>query len=301
MKLLTFFKFTVYFIKKGVLLLTFTILGSGGCVCIPKPLCRCRVCTEAREKSFPWARCGCSLYCDDIKAVIDTPEDISAALNNANITEVNTIFYSHWDPDHTMGMRVIEQLRLNWLDYYDGIRPVKPLDVCAAPDVMRDLNMIRSKHGAFLDYYEKMGLIKRTQFKAPMSYGNYTVTPVAVPKKKAVSVLVFTGDRAKAVYAPCDCVPFPENPVLYGADILIIGNTFIGNKLKDGREIGEAHPLRRELHSIEDILDIKKRYKIKNVIVTHIEEDWGKSYDDYRELESVFGVKFAYDGMKINV
>jgi glycosyltransferase involved in cell wall biosynthesis len=27
----------------------------------------------------------------------------------------------------------------------------------------------------------------------------------------------------------------------------------------------------------------------------------GKSYDDYRELESIFGVKFAYDGMKINV
>lgn len=281
--------------------MTFTILGSGGCVCTPKPLCRCRVCTEARDKGYPWARCGCSLYCDDIKAVIDTPEDISISINNAKITEINTILYSHSDPDHTLGMRVIEQLRLNWLDYYDGIRPSRPLDVYAIPDVMHDLNLIRSKYGAFLDYYEKMGLIHRTPFKTPLSFGNYTITPVAVPKKKAVSVFVFTGDRAKVIYAPCDCVPFPDDAILYGSDALIIGNTFIGNKLKDGKEIGETHPLRRELHSIEDVLVLKNKFKIKNVIITHIEEDWGKSYDDYRALENVFGVKFAYDGMKINV
>lgn len=36
------------------------------------------------------------------------------------------------------------------------------------------------------------------------------------------------------------------------------------------------------------------------MIVTHIEEDWGKSYDDYLELEKEYdGVKFAFDGMEI--
>ena len=281
--------------------MTFTILGSGGCVCTPKPLCRCRICTEAREKGYPWSRCGCSLYCDDIKAVIDTPEDISAAINNANITEINTILYSHCDPDHTLGMRVCEQLRLNWLDYYDGIRPLNPIDVYAVPAVMRDINMIRSKYGSFLDYYERMGLIRRTPLRTSLSFGNYTVTAVAVPKKKAVSVFVFTGDRAKVIYAPCDCVPFPDGEVLYGADMLIIGNTFIGNKCKGGKEIGSTHPLRRELHSVEDVLAIKSRFHIKDVVITHIEEDWGKSYGDYLALEEIFGVKFAYDGMKINV
>ncbi|MHB1151425.1 MAG: MBL fold metallo-hydrolase [Eubacteriales bacterium] len=281
--------------------MTFTILGSGGCVCIPKPLCRCRVCTEAREKGYPRARCGCSLYCDDIKAVIDTPEDICTAINNAKLIEINTILYSHCDPDHILGMRVAEQLKLNWLDYYDGIRPSKPLDVYAIPAVMRDLNKIKSKNGSFFEYYERMGLIQRTLLKSPLSFGNYIITPIAVEKKKAVTVFMFTGDRAKVVYAPCDCIPFPDNELLFGADVLIIGNTFIGNKLKDGREIGYKHPLRRELHSVEDVLNLKNKYNFKNVIITHIEEDWGKSYDDYRALEEVFGVKFAYDGMKINV
>lgn len=41
------------------------IIGSGGCVSIPKPLCQCKICSEARKKGFPYARCGCSLYVEE--------------------------------------------------------------------------------------------------------------------------------------------------------------------------------------------------------------------------------------------
>jgi phosphoribosyl 1,2-cyclic phosphate phosphodiesterase len=34
----------------------FTIIGSGGCVVLPKPLCKCRICKEAREKGKPYSR-----------------------------------------------------------------------------------------------------------------------------------------------------------------------------------------------------------------------------------------------------
>lgn len=36
----------------------FTIVGSGGCVDLPKPLCNCRVCTQAREKGIAYAYDG---------------------------------------------------------------------------------------------------------------------------------------------------------------------------------------------------------------------------------------------------
>lgn len=91
------------------------ILGSGGCVSTPRACCNCRVCTEAREKGFPYARTGCSLFIEDANILIDTPEDINTALNNARIQKVEHILYSHCDPDHTMGMRVIEQLKMDWL------------------------------------------------------------------------------------------------------------------------------------------------------------------------------------------
>ena len=60
--------------------------------------------------------------------------------------------------------------------------------------------------------------------------------------------------------------------------------------------------LRDELFTIGDIEELKNKYNIKRVIITHLEEDWGKSYDDYVELEKELdGIEFAYDGMKIEI
>jgi len=37
-----------------------------------------------------------------------------------------------------------------------------------------------------------------------------------------------------------------------------------------------------------DVIEIKRKLSIADVIVTHIEEDWGKSYDDYIALENEY-------------
>lgn len=54
----------------------FKVIGSGVCVCLPKPLCYCKICTEARIKGRLYSRFGCSLFLEDINLLIDTPEDI---------------------------------------------------------------------------------------------------------------------------------------------------------------------------------------------------------------------------------
>lgn len=94
----------------------FKIIGSGGCVSLPKPLCNCRICNEARLKGKPYSRYGCSLFLEDINLLIDTPEDIVHAINHSNVKDINNVLFSHVDPDHTLGFRVFEQLRLNWLE-----------------------------------------------------------------------------------------------------------------------------------------------------------------------------------------
>jgi len=68
-----------------------TIIGSGGCVCTPKPLCACKVCVEAREKGHPYARFGPSLYLEDAALLVDTPEDVAHALNHAGVQRVDNI------------------------------------------------------------------------------------------------------------------------------------------------------------------------------------------------------------------
>lgn len=53
---------------------------------------------------------------------------------------------------------------------------------------------------------------------------------------------------------------------------------------------------------MEEIFEIKEKYGIRKVIITHLEEDWGKSFDDYREIEKGYNdLAFAYDGMEIKV
>lgn len=152
--------------KWEVCSMKFTITGSGGCVALPKPLCQCRVCKEAREKGKPYSRFGCSLYLHDLKLLVDTPEDIVHALNYSDVQEINYVLFSHMDPDHTLGMRVFEQLRLNWFDVSMGKECTDPITVFATQNVMEDLNSIRTKNGSFLDYYEKVRhLIKRQTVK----------------------------------------------------------------------------------------------------------------------------------------
>lgn len=277
------------------------IIGSGGCVSTPRPLCQCNICTEAREKGFPYARCGCSLYVEDANILIDTPEDIANALNHADIKEVEYLLYSHIDPDHTMGMRVIEQLRLDWLANSIGMKCKNPIIVASLPSIIKDLKCQGTKYGSVLDYYESMNLIDIQAFTS-LDLASIHIDLIPVDETEKVAVFVYTQDSHKVIYAPCDVKPFPENDIFMDADCLIIGNTIVGDVLKDGFVLEKDNPLRGELFVMDEIVELKNKYHIKRVIITHLEEDWGKSYDDYMNLQKQFdGIEFAYDGLEINL
>jgi len=92
----------------------FIITGLGGCVCLPKPLCQCKICVEARKKGGRYKRYGCSLYLEDSSLLVDTPEDIAHALNAADIRSVEHVLYTHRGPDHTLGMRIYYFERKQW-------------------------------------------------------------------------------------------------------------------------------------------------------------------------------------------
>lgn len=280
----------------------FTVTGSGGCVSLPRPTCQCAVCRQAREKGLPYARHGCSLYLHDAALLVDTPEDISQALNAAGIGAVEAIAYSHWDPDHTMGMRVIEQLRMDWLALSVDTFAPSPIRVLALDGVMRDINAIANRFGPYLAYYESKGLIRRETVDGPVALGDITLTFVPVDDTHRVTVFLFEQGGRRLVYAPCDVKPFPRRTLFEGADVLVVGNTLVGPTLKDGFAPAEGNPLLRELFTMEEIMELKASLGIERVIMTHLEEDWGKSYDDYLALEVEYpGVRFAFDGMEIDL
>ena len=202
------------------------IIGSGGCVSTPKPCCNCPVCVQAREKGFPYARTGCSLFIEDAKILIDTPEDINYALNNAKIDDVKYILYSHSDPDHTMGMRVIEQLRMDWLGLSVGRKNNNPIEVVALPMVLEDIKKQGTRFGSAMGYYMSRGLIVANE-KRCLKANDITVDLIPVDNTEHVTIFVISKNERKIIYAPCDVKPFPHSELFYDADILIIGNTIV--------------------------------------------------------------------------
>ena len=277
------------------------ILGSGGCVSTPRACCNCRICTEARQKGFPYARTGCSLFIEDANILIDTPEDINASLNNSGIQKVEHILYSHCDPDHTMGMRVIEQLKMDWLAASLGKKSENPIEIASLPTIIEDIKKQSTKYGSVIAYYEANGLVYIKESRA-FQIGNISVELIPVDEQEHVTTFIISSNNKKIIYAPCDCKPFPKSEKFQDADVLIIGNTIVGDVLKDGFVLEKDNPLRNELFTLDEIDMIRKQYGIKEVIITHLEEDWGKSYDDYKELEKELNfIHFAYDGLKIQL
>ena len=278
----------------------FKILGSGGCVALPKPLCSCSICEEARIKGAPFSRYGCSIFLEDISLLVDTPEDIVHAINHSNIKNIDNVLFSHVDPDHTLGMRVFEQLRLNWLEVSEGKECNKPINVYAMESVMSDMNSIKFKFGAYLDYYENTrNLIKRETIDKSIFIDRIKISCIKV---NHATIFVFEENNKKVIYAPCDVKPLPNDDIFYNADVLIIGSTIVGNVLKDGFVLKDDNPLRNDFFTMDEIEDIKRKYNISKVVITHLEEDWGKSYNDYLKLECQYnGIQFAYDGMEIDV
>lgn len=276
----------------------FKILGSGGCVSLPRPLCMCEVCEEAREKGVPYSRFGSSLYLEDLNLLIDTPEDIRHALNYFKISAIDNVCFSHMDPDHTLGMRLFEDLRLNWFDVGIGKECDTPINVYAMEHVMEDLKLIQTKHGSFFDYYENVrNLIKTTIVEQPLRIKGIKITFI---KAGHSTIFIFEANGKKLIYAPCDIKPFPKNELFQAADVLIIGDTIVAETVKNGRVLSQENTLREVLFSMDEIVDLTNTYQIKNTIITHIEEDWGKSYDEYKLIAEAYdNISFAYDGLEI--
>lgn len=280
-------------------------MGSGGSTTIPRPGCGCGVCTEARVKGIPYSRSGSSMFVKDVNLLFDTPEEIASQLNRERIKRIDHIFYTHWHPDHTFGMRIVERMYKFWLDMFvRGKNPRNKVTICALGKVMEDLRSMGYRGGSFFRYYEKSGLIETVELKDGEAFriSNLVITPFEVQATYNIStVFLIQENQKRVVYAPCDVKPFPKDPKLENLDLLIIGSFHLEGPLKEGIIIPPNNPLRDELFSPKELQELAQKLNAKKTLVTHIEEEWGKTHDEYGQLEKVYNLEFAYDGMRIEI
>ena len=269
---------------------------------IPKPLCQCRVCREARKKGTPYARTGPAAFLHDINLLIDTPAEIVSQLNRSSIRRINYLTFTHLDPDHVEGLRVVEQIALDfrtWRAY-----PEKQICLLLPEQLNLHVSDIQSQYGSVIDFYQESGFVRIMPFQDKVQIRDVRITAIPVNRGSQLAfVYVFTKSGRKVVYAPCDIKPFPEHSSeVQRADLLIIQPGLFETGLKHGFRYPADHISRTTLYTFEQTLDLATRLQAKRVLFVHLEEYWNRSYDDYRALEPDNQmVRFAYDGMQLTV
>ncbi|MBU0514184.1 MAG: hypothetical protein KJ621_05370 [Proteobacteria bacterium] len=279
-----------------------TILGSGGCAVIPKPLCGCRVCVEARVKGPPFSRTGPSLFVHDAHLLVDTPAEVAWQLNRAGIERLDRLLLTHLDPDHVEGLRVVEQIALDFRSW--EAYPKKRIELLLPVELDGRINDIRSWYGPVMDFYEKQGFIQRKVFQDSCRLGDLEVFALGVDRgSHRVFIYVFDQGGRRAVYAPCDLKPFPEDrPEVRDPDLLLIQPGIFETGLRHDFVYPPDHVSRTTLYTFTETLDLARRLGAKQTVFVHLEEYWHRGYDDYRALEEdLNNVRFAYDGLELTV
>jgi phosphoribosyl 1,2-cyclic phosphate phosphodiesterase len=279
-----------------------TVLGSGGCTVIPKPLCSCSICKEARGKGVPYERTGPSAFLHDANLLIDTPAEIAQQLNRSRIDHIDAVLLTHLDPDHVEGFRVVEQVTLDFRTWeaYPGTQ----IKLLLPEALSKRLESIQSHYGPLIDYYEQQGFVLRALFREKVNLGQVEITAIPVDRGSQTSyIYVFVKDGCKVVYASCDIKPFPDHrEEVLNADVLIIQPGIFEDGLKHNFTYGGDHISRTTLYTFEETMALAEKIQSGRIVFVHLEEYWNRSYDDYLALEKQFDhMSFAYDGMRIVV
>ncbi|MBF0235648.1 MAG: hypothetical protein HQK65_21830 [Desulfamplus sp.] len=278
----------------------FTVLGSGGCMVIPKPLCYCRVCEEARVKKSPYERTGPSAFLHDISMLIDTPAEICRQLNRSRIDRIKYLIFTHLDPDHTEGFRIVEQASLDfrsWKAY-----PDKQITLVLPETLMDRIRNIHSAYGSMIDFYIQQGFIRIHSFDQIIQLGSILIEALSVPRDDHFAyIYIFKQNNKKLIYAPCDIKPFPiDHPEVMDADLLVIQPGIFETGLKHDFLYPSNHISRTTLYTFEDTLKLANDIRSRQILFVHLEEYWNRGYDEYVALEKQFdNISFASDNMHL--
>ncbi len=227
---------------------------------------------------------------EDLGVLFDTPEDIRLQLNRENIKKVDYVFYTHWHPDHTIGVRVFEHICWN----FKTNKPERIIKVYMPEGVYEDLKA--HSLSEMFDYFEKTGVIeiKRINEKDKIKIKDVIIQSHKLAEKNTWCYSISYKNK-KVLYAPCDIMHFPIKHEFSDFDLFIL--EFGAPEIKEVAN-------HEGITDFYEILEVIKRLNPKKVIFTHIEENRNMNQNDLKKFLSnfkEFDFEAAYDGMKIEV
>jgi phosphoribosyl 1,2-cyclic phosphate phosphodiesterase len=278
------------------------ILGSAGALPTPRPGCSCHVCAGARDRGIPYARSGPSAFVHGPDVLLDTPEEIREQLDRSSVRRIVACFYSHWHPDHVMGRRIWETM---YADFRSWPRRTRGQTTVYLPEQVAADSRRYLALWEHLSFMAERGWIEVVELQdgQTVELGGTAIRPFRVAEDYVYAFL-FEQDGRRLLVAPDELNGWDPPPHSRGVDLAVIPmgvcefDPFTGE-----RRIDAEHPILRLEATFVETLGIVAKLEARRVVLSHIEEMDGLSYDDLsrleRELDGV--VTFAYDGMLLDV
>ncbi|HEX3867995.1 MAG TPA: MBL fold metallo-hydrolase [Gemmatimonadaceae bacterium] len=255
-----------------------TFLGTGTSFGVPYLGCHCAVCRSPDPRDRR-TRVGALVEsATGFRVLIDTPPELRLQLLAAGVDDVDAVLFTHAHADHTHG---IDDLRAI------TVRRRAPLPILASANALAELR--QKFRYVFDDDVRPFPGTSKPEIEArsidagrPISLGDLTVTPIAVPHG---NVVVF-GYRIGSLGYITDAKSVPDDAIelLRGANVLVINALF-----------RTQHPTHL---SFPEALRVAEAVGAERTYLTHLTHD---NFHADLEAELPRGVTPAFDGLTLRI
>ena len=274
------------------------ILGSGGANTVPRPLCACDVCRQARLLGVPYSRTGPSVFVHGPDVLIDTPEEAKLQIDRSRISSIRCAFYSHWHPDHTAGRRICESVNGDWRAWPPDRRIRRQTPVYLPETVAQDFrtSMALWDHLMFMQEKQQTVEVRVVRDDEAVHLGATTVTPVKLSESYVFAYL-FETDTKRVLIAMDELNGWrPLDLGKLDLAVLPIG-IFEHDPFTGERRIHAEHPVLAEEATYPETLEIIAALDVRRIVLSHVEHGDGNGHDDLVRLGETDGWEPAFDTM----
>jgi phosphoribosyl 1,2-cyclic phosphate phosphodiesterase len=242
------------------------------------------------------------MFLEDESILFDTPEETSTQIEREKIKQIKHVFYTHWHPDHTQGMRIFSHINFSYPDEQEK----EPVNVYIPENAFLDFE----KFCPMLFFFEKKGYIKINKIKdrVPVKIGKITITPLDFKRKDRVRYGYLIEQNGKrVVYAPCSVFNLVLDEHYENLDLLLMEIGWFGNTKQMRAKLPKNHPWHDHV-SFEENLEIMRKIKPRRTILVHIDGARHLKKDTNHDFllkqakkHKELNIDISYDGMKIEL
>lgn len=249
-------------------------------------------------------RTGPGIFIHDLQLLIDTSEDIFQQLRQSKIYDIKYGIYSHWHPDHTMGMRIWETLNF---DFIHKIPKSKTTTVYITTQEVEDFKAYFARW-EYVQYLESLGVINLVivDNDAEISFEDTTVEWIQLAEQFAFGFYLTTNTK-RIFIIPDEIKGFRPTEKLKNVDVAILpfGSNEV-NPITNERIHPEGMLNALGEVTFDECVTIAKTINAKHTYFTHIEATESLTKAQIKQLEERLeedGLKstIAFDGLKIQI